>query len=398
MKTMAIKILLGGEQRLGKVALLAVITAIFTTGCVETAHAKLPGIGVMGDSLMDEYAPVLPWGGTYGDAAGRGWVQQLAANRGPDSDKPEMDFGSYEPGRYVRWTPRYGGYEFNWARSGASTHTLLTEGQHTGVAAQVSSGSVDFVFLSVGGNDFSPLTINTINGIPLRLTNVYAQIYNDLIPFTGCDEQVYDTVDEYIDAIKGRYSTALETLDGVGARVILGTATNHGTGAKTQTWFPDPVKRQHVTDAVEVVNDQIRAMIAERGIVGADIAGLYAQYDNPDPLIVGGVEIIKEMPSVPDPHYFFLPDGMHPGTVVQGLFANTVIEAMNRSYGTDFTPLSDQEILANAGIPNPNPGGPTTYFNVSPFVIIPEPSTVAMLGMGMICLFAIAFRRREHGN
>ncbi len=114
-------------------------------------------------------------------------------------------------------------------------------------------------------------------------------------------------------------------------------------------------------------------MAAERGIHGVDIEGIQALYLSPDPLIVGGVEIIKAQPTSPSPYHFFLPDGAHAGTVVQGLIANTFIEAMNRGYGTSFTPLSDQEILANAGISDPNPGGAPTYYDVTRFVF-PETS------------------------
>ena len=108
------------------------------------------------------------------------------------------------------------------------------------------------------------------------------------------------------------------------------------------------------------------------------------------------LEIIKSQPSEPNPYYFYLPDGGHIGTVVQGLYANAFVESVNRCYGTDFTPLSDQEILANAGIPDPNPGGDPTYFDVTPYVIVPEPSTLALTAIGASVLLAgFGWRRKR---
>ena len=51
--------------------------------------------------------------------------------------------------------------------------------------------------------------------------------------------------------------------------------------------------------------------------------------------------------------------------------ANAFLEAFNRAYGANFSSLSDQEILAEAGIPNPNPGGNPTYFDINSYVIDP---------------------------
>ncbi|MFV1969244.1 MAG: hypothetical protein ACC628_27805 [Pirellulaceae bacterium] len=59
---------------------------------------------------------------------------------------------------------------------------------------------------------------------------------------------------------------------------------------------------------------------------------------------------------------------------------------MNRAYGTDFTPLSDQEILATAGTADPNPGGNPTYFDITPFVFAPEPTFIALLCVGLVSL------------
>ena len=177
-----------------------------------------------------------------------------------------------------------------------------------------------------------------------------------------------------MEGIIDRYVLAVDTVAMASGQMLLGTGGSYSNVAATLTTFPDASRRQRVTDAIDAVNAAVKALAAEdRGMHGVDIEGIQGLYLSPDPLIVGGVEIIKAQPTSPSPYHFFLPDGVHAGTVVQGLIANAFIEAMNRGYETDFTPLSDQEILANAGIPDPNPGGEPTYYDVSRFVF-PETS------------------------
>src|SRR3954469_25975604 len=105
------------------------------------AHAGSPGgVGVLGDSYSDEYQFYPPDRSTA-----RNWVEILAATRG-------LNFGEYSPSS--RGEPRNQGFAYNWARSDATTDSLLAAGQHTGLAAQVSSGEVSLVFVFIGGNDF----------------------------------------------------------------------------------------------------------------------------------------------------------------------------------------------------------------------------------------------------
>src|SRR4051794_25646180 len=98
------------------------------------------GIGVLGDSYSDEYQFYPPDRSTA-----RNWVEILAETRG-------LNFGRFSA--EGRGEPRNGGYEYNWARSDATTETLISAGQHTGLAAQVARGEVDLVIVFIGGNDF----------------------------------------------------------------------------------------------------------------------------------------------------------------------------------------------------------------------------------------------------
>ena len=94
------------------------------------SHEPVAGFGAVGDSLTDEYEFE-----DYDYAAN--WLEILASYR-------SLDFGS--PGSWGE--PRRDAYEFNWARSGATSQSLLSSGQHTGLAAQVNAGDVSHAVLA----------------------------------------------------------------------------------------------------------------------------------------------------------------------------------------------------------------------------------------------------------
>src|SRR5262249_4301575 len=87
-------------------------------------------------------------------------------------------------------------------------------------------------------------------------------------------------------------------------------------------------------------------------------------------VVVGGGPPARPPSTRPATPTDFFADSQHPGTVVQGLFANMFIAAADKTYGADIAPLSDQEILQYAGITPPTSG--PTYFDVSRFVIYPN--------------------------
>ena len=119
--------------------LAALVIALLTP--LAPAHAGWRGgIGVLGDSYSDEYQFYPPHRSTA-----RNWVEILAETRG-------LNFGRFST--RSRGEPRNQGYEYNWARSDATTDDLIATGQHTGLAAQVARGEVNLVVVFIGGNDF----------------------------------------------------------------------------------------------------------------------------------------------------------------------------------------------------------------------------------------------------
>lgn len=358
--------------------------------------------GAAGDSLTDEYGlwlpnyltpmpQVFPTNPQPSGPDPMNWIEQLADDRAAELDLGA--FGSY-PG------PRNVGYAHVWARAGASSHALLVEGggQHNGVAGQ----GLDLVYVGIGANDFAPADVPA-----LMLVDVFGGIHDGCqtltsctTPFTGSDGLLYASPTDYANAVAARVATALATISASGADVVLGTLVDWSDLPASLASYPltspgsysDPAGRQLVSDTIGLVNAQLLALAFSQGIPVVDVTALLAAGDGSLPLSLGGVAIQPGPPGgTRDPTRFFLPDGTHPDTLVQGILANAVIAAANQAYGAGLTPLGDDEILANAGL-SPDPSWDGTHFDAGFLVLVPEPSTLALLGGGLALL---AGRRRR---
>lgn len=375
-------------SRIARTAARGFLTAAILTVLSVAVLAAPIKIGAVGDSLTDEYSQYLA-ALAYGDANAVNWVDQLATNR-----PAQLTFGTFatsgSPLTPPRLAPRYFGYEYNYARSGASTATAISEGQHTGLSAQ----PVNYAVLAIGTNDFSRVTQATSLGIPIGLQNVYGPIYNGDASFLGADLATYTSVSSYVNSVVARYTTILDQLQSTGIHVVMANVVDYGSLPATVVAFPDASKRQHVTDAVAAVNTQLAAIAHARGLPLVDLFSLASAIGSSNPLVVGGISLTPgAAPSGGNANYRFLPDGTHPGTVASGLLGNAFLEAINRGYGESLTLQSDLELLANAHIA----GGVAGQFNVGPYVIVPEPSALALLAIG--CLGSTPFllpRPRRH--
>lgn len=285
---------------------------------------EIKGIGILGDSTSDEYRADDERGGEYAETT-LSWVEQLVESR-------DLDFG-----RWGTWDePRRTGYEYNWSRSGATAHTMITSGQHTGLAKQVAEGKVSVVILWIGGNDF-----HLKNG-------PYEEIYNGTLNKAG--------VQKKIDAIIADIALATDTILAAGdVKMGIVTVTDQGMGQEAQQIYPDPAKRQRVTDVVNAVNAKIVELAEERGIVVIDSnrlgMELFDRVDANGYVVIAGEKIDTKQPG-DEPHHLQLGDWIgHSGTVLSGLVANEVfIKPFNDAFGLGIDPLTDEEILRNAGI------------------------------------------------
>src|SRR5262249_54233182 len=101
----------------------------------------LTGIGVIGDSISDEYRFYAP-----DRARARNWVEILAATRGLPSGGPPAAPGPVDEDQR---------FAYNWSQSAATTTSLMAQGQHRGLAAQVKGGApINLAAVTIGTNDF----------------------------------------------------------------------------------------------------------------------------------------------------------------------------------------------------------------------------------------------------
>jgi hypothetical protein len=279
----------------------------------------------MSASTLDEYRGTDNRGGQYAEFTFN-MAEQLVLLRG------------FNLGEWGDWEePRRTGFAYNWARSGAKSNSLISQGQHTGVAEQVKAGEVTFVVIFIGANDFNPAVGHT-----------YQQIYDGSMS----DEQVQNKVNQAVADVTLATDTVIEA-GALGVCVFLFPHWN--LDPAIEQLFPDDAGRQRVEDAIDAINESIKAMAGERGILSVDpnvyVLELMSQLDENGMLNVGG-ELIDFYTPGNEPHHARLDDKSgHAGTVVSGLMANAYfIEPLNTAYGLNIPPLTEEEILSLAGI------------------------------------------------
>lgn len=294
----------------------------------NATRAVNPTLGILGDSNSDEYrandcrACNTPYAATT-----LSWDEQLVNFRG-------IDLGVW--GTYPE--PRRSGYSYNWARSGAITCDMVSNGQYAGLAAQVSSGNVSYVIIAIGTNDF-----NTWNG-------TYAEIYNGTL--TG------DNLRFKKENIVNCITTSVNALQSAGnPKIILANIADPGNSPTFITTFPSATGRAIVTSTIQDINASLETLVTVKGLYLADIydfgSELLPRIDPSGNLNVGGV-LINTLSHNDSPYYLQLNDSVgHLGTVGSALYANVFITALNNA-GLSIAPFNDSEILVNAGITIPS--------------------------------------------
>jgi hypothetical protein len=288
------------------------------------ASTTIVGLGILGDSNSDEYRADDQRGGEYA-ATTLSWVELIAARRGLNL------------GPWGTWgEPRRTGFQYNWARSGATVHEAIVSGQHTGLAEQVAQGRVSHVIIWIGTNDFA-----TWNG-------TYQEIYDGRLGGKALQDK--------IDAIAADLTLAVDTIAHAGkAKVLLVTIAERAISPDVIGQFPDAVKRRRVSEAIQTANAQLSAMAAARGVAVVDsnvlLQALLQRVDKTGMLHIGN-EQINVFGQGSEPHNGQLDsDAGHPGTILSGLIANEIfIRSFDEQFGADIPPLSDEEILQSAGL------------------------------------------------
>lgn len=292
------------------------------TPTVTPSPIQIKGIGVIGDSLSDEYRADDSRGETYASTT-LNWVEVLQKTR-------NLPFGKWQ-----YWEePRRQGYEYDFARTAATIAEAVRSGQHTGLAQEIKAGKVNVAIVFIGANDFFPYTAGG-----------YESIYNGSL--TEAD------ITAKVNRMVADETTIIETLQSAGdVRILLVKVPDWGHHPGAIVAFPDPRGRERVSRVIEQVNSQFEQMAKANGIATADPNDFYdqiASHEKNGELTLAGVKMDELIPS-DDPHSLFLDDFVHPGTVYNGLFANFLVEKMNSQLGISIKPLSDAEIRTVAGL------------------------------------------------
>jgi lysophospholipase L1-like esterase len=209
---------------------------------------------------------------------------------------------------------------------GATSATLGP--QVATVAGLVQSGAVQYATLIVGGNDVAAYLPSIFAGNPT--------------PF--------------VSEVVAHIESALDTVANAGpVHLAVGNIPDISITPAFQAHVPNPFLQHEVSQATMLANQQIEAFAASRGIPVIDLFGLGHQS-----LTVAGVQITNP----------YAPDGFHPGTIAQGVLADTILEALGDAYDPSLErfQLTEQQLLDDAPTPIPHDPG-HTFFDVSPFVL-----------------------------
>jgi hypothetical protein len=124
--------------------------------------------------------------------------------------------------------------------------------------------------------------------------------------------------------------------------------------------YSDAASRDLVDAAIQSLNAGLKALAQKYQVPLMDWYGLEKAILGPNTslhstLKVGNVNLNLRAsdPGPPNsaPTSAFVSDGFHPNTVMQGIFANLVLQALDSGYGAGLALFSEREILSYALIP-----------------------------------------------
>lgn len=363
---------------MSRVLLPLVLFGVLLTGVPAlppraSAAALLDGIGMMGDSLVDEYQ-------FESNSYARNAFEQLSQYRG-------LNFGAFSESS--RGEPRNAGYEYNWAEAAATSDDVLTGSiyfdptttpQDVGLAEQVAAGKVTLAYFGIGSNDFK---------------------YKALPIYTG--QLAGAELDAFVDHVVENLRVALDRVRAAGdVKMVVGTIPNITRTPLARAFFTDADRRQLISDAVVAANTEIIDIARARQVPVIDLHGLIEDVFRDGHFTIGGVTI-DGTSAGSDPHNGFCHDLIHPHTIPQGIAANLFIEAINRVYGAGIQPFSELELLQHAGIGDEYTGD--VFFrdvDLARYVLyqpVPEPSTFMLaLAGGSLAGIAVLARRHRRGT
>lgn len=287
--------------------LIVLISFFFLISFPLLAKAKV-SIGVIGDSYSDEYAFYPP-----DRTTAKNWVELLSEFR-------KINFGEFTRGS--RSIPRKEGYEFNFALSGATTDDAI-QNQVPGIVDLAANGSINFVIIFIGGNDFYRL----ISG------NLSSEHVETVINTAS------NNVEAIIDTIKDKSEAPILLVTIPKVFVTQEVSSSLGSGAKANEILGK------VQSATNSYNSNLKrlSLITKKTFV-FDFDKILDKVFEKKKFKIGKIEIDRSLASN-DFNSFFLKDVVHPGTIGQLIFANGIINSLNRVFNKSIKRFSEAEML-----------------------------------------------------
>jgi len=231
--------------------------------------------------------------------------------------------------------PRRTGFQHNWARYADTTDRAIAGGQHTGAAAGIAAGASDYVVIFIGGNDFAPWT-----------SSAYQNIY---IGAWGEQE-----IAAFVAGRIANFRTMLDAFEGTDAQIVLTSPLDFNFMGFARNGHPTPHFRELVTSAVARCRDGVRALAREKRVAFLDLFRLNIDLFGPNhalrqQILVGNVPI-RLMEAGDTGASGFIFDGVHTQRVVQAIWGQAIVAALNGGCGAAVPSLTESDMLAAGGL------------------------------------------------
>jgi hypothetical protein len=286
--------------------------------------SRIGPVGALGDSYTDEYRFYPP-----DQSTARGWVEILHATRG-------VRFGHFTTAS--RGEPRNQGFAYDWARAGDTSEGMVAN-QLPGLATQVAKGQVKTAWIFIGGNDFGYYLAGLYGGQidPAVALPVLAQVESRLVSNV-------DTAVNTLLSANPSLNLVLVTLPDIRLQPYIQQLANNPVAQPILDATSQAIQ-QYNTFLKGIAAGDSRIALIDLATQASQIVGLGTQNNGLVPF--DSTQIDLTTPGN-DYHHFFLADGIHVGTVVQGIIANDFITAVDAQFGGRIAPLTPDQIVAFA--------------------------------------------------
>ncbi|MCC6682077.1 MAG: SGNH/GDSL hydrolase family protein [Phycisphaeraceae bacterium] len=351
-------------------------------------------LSCFGDSYTDEYV------NNSKRNQHSNWVELLSAN----FSRSLIDFGT---------SKTVSNYPFNFAYSGATTGGVLSNqlpNLFKASGKQTPFYYSDYIVIDAGINDF-----HGFSSASPAVPKTYIDIGN------GNAGVRQNTIDSALSNLSAMVST-IRAADPQ-KKIILANVPDWGATLPFRTASVDKAfnidfrstggtanaaLRSNVTAAVSQLNSELLEFAADLGIPVLDKFRLLNNALSSSVPFTSSKSIATSYnPDITGKQggaFDFWADGLHMGTAMQGLYANSILAALNY-YGESLSYLTPQQIINGyKKSKNTASGGFSSYWDFQSYVLTPGLTTGALTaaaipepGAGLICLLgaAISVMRRR---